>query len=139
MKCFAKPLLCLVASLGLIAAEARAQVATTITFEGTGEENGVTENGTTAFSFKGSNWSGGAVRTLGIPPLYSSGIFSYIVGSTGAQVLFDQPMTAVGFFYASGSGVPAGTARAFDSGGNEVGVVTTGGMRSFTTVRGHLV
>lgn len=93
----------------------------TIFFDGSGAEEGITERGTTSFSFMGSNWSGGVVETEGILPLYASGEFSYEIVSGNGTVTFDQPIDSVRFFYVHGFGFDMGTATAFDAGDDAIG------------------
>ena len=86
----------------------------TIFFDNGGAESGVTVPGTTEFSFMGSDWQGGIVRTERIPRLYASGAFSYEVPDGPARVSFVPPIESATFFYVHGSGFDAGTATAFD-------------------------
>ncbi len=89
---------------------------TTVFFDNSGAELGITPLSTTDFSYEGSNWSGGVVQTEGILALYASVPASWetIVGST-AEVTFDDPVSSVDFFFVDGFGFPAGTATAFDA------------------------
>ncbi|MFQ5664852.1 MAG: hypothetical protein ACE5I7_00310 [Candidatus Binatia bacterium] len=115
----------------LLVAPGLAQAQVTIFFEGSGAENGVTEAFTMSFSFMGSNWSGGVVRSEGLPPLYASGRYSYEVGDGGAMVTFDTPVDSVRFFYVHGFGFAAGTASAFDSAGSLVAMADSRPAGSF--------
>ncbi len=108
---------------------AAAQV--TIHFDGTGLENGVTEAGTRDFSFMGSEWSGGVVRTVGILPLYASGRFSYEASAGGASVVFAPPVSSVRFFYVHGFGFAPGVATAFAAGGETLAAVSSRSATSF--------
>lgn len=81
----------------------------TINFDG--GEAGVS-NGTTDFSFMGSNWTGGFVATQGDSTLYGSGSFSYHVDPGPGSVTFDAPVETVTFFYVHGGGFAMGTATA---------------------------
>ncbi len=94
-------------------------------FEGIGAESGVTVPGATTFSFMGSNWSGGVVATEGIRSLYASGRFSYEVREGPAQVVFENPVDSVSFFYVHGLGFSSGTARAFDDAGSVIASVNS--------------
>lgn len=76
-----------------------------------GAETGISE-GSTEFSFMGSNWTGGSVQTVGVANCYSSGVFSYHVDPGPASVTFDTPMETVTFFYVHSSEVPEGIATA---------------------------
>ncbi|GAB4200867.1 MAG: hypothetical protein Tsb002_37220 [Wenzhouxiangellaceae bacterium] len=105
----------------LMAGAAQAQEVT-LFFDGTGIEAGTTGPGAGNFSFAGSTWSGGLIRTQGVLGLYASGAFSYHAPAT---VTFDRPMTDVRFFYVHGSGNAPGTAIARDANGAEVGRVNT--------------
>ncbi|MFQ5502418.1 MAG: PEP-CTERM sorting domain-containing protein [Phycisphaerae bacterium] len=116
--------LCLIAVLSF-GALASGQVTTTLFFDNSGAEFGITPPGTTTFSFAGSNWSGGVVATEFIPPLYASGQFSYEIGLGGGQVSFDTPVNSVNFFFVHGFGFGAGTATAFDSSNNSLGSVNS--------------
>ncbi|MEM7166485.1 MAG: hypothetical protein AAF581_13550 [Planctomycetota bacterium] len=78
-------------------------------FENSGPESGITTPGATAFAFQGSNWSGGMVASVGNGALYSSGFFSYMSGTAG-QVIFDEPVDSVAFFYVHNGAVGAVTA-----------------------------
>jgi hypothetical protein len=96
---------------------------TVVNFDGVGGQPG---NGETDFSFGGANFTGGQVQTLFVPPLYSSGSFSYHVvvapGDTDDVVItFDEPMDSVNFFFVHSGLIQPGTARAFDAGNNEIG------------------
>lgn len=102
-----------------------AQVTTTIFFDGVGAEDGITEPGTTDFSFAGSNWTGGIVATEGSPPLYASGSFSYEIPSGTATVTFDEPIDSVDFFYVHGFGFNEGDAVALDADSNILGIVSS--------------
>lgn len=125
-----RSLLSLLFGMMLLApAPCRGQV--TIFFDGNGAENGVTEPGTTSFSFMGANWSGGVVRTERIPPLYASGSFSYEVPSGPAHVSFDDPVDSVRFFYVHGFGFSAGTATAFDAANNSIAMASSRQATSF--------
>ncbi|HLU49726.1 MAG TPA: PQQ-dependent sugar dehydrogenase, partial [Planctomycetota bacterium] len=92
----------------------------TIIFENFGEERDITRPGTSEFSFRGSNWSGGVVTTFGITSLYASGSYTYHLDG-GGEVTFDAPIDSVRFFYVHGFDVSGGTATAFDAEGNELG------------------
>ncbi len=107
-----------------------AQQNVTLLFDNTGAEIGVTTPGTTSFSFMGSSWSGGIVETVGSPPLYASGAYSYEVQGGSAMVVFDPPVTNVNFFYVHGNGFPPGTATARATNGT---IVDTGDSDQVTT------
>ena len=102
---------------------ATAQTTVTIFFDGEGEEMGITDPGTTDFSFMGSNWTGGIVDSQGILPLYASGFFSYHIDLAGGEVTFDEPIDSVEFFFVHGFDFPSGTATAFDADDNPIGEV----------------
>ena len=104
-------------------APATAQTTVTIFFDGEGDELGITDPGTTDFSYQGSNWTGGIVVTTGLLPLYASGAFSYHIDRAGGEVIFDEPVDSVDFFYVHGFGFPEGTATAFDADDNPIGEV----------------
>ena len=101
---------------------ARSTAQTTLFFDGSGAENGVTEAGTQSFSFMGSNWSGGVVETEGRLALYASGSFSYEIEAGGGSVTFDPPVGSVRFFYVHGFGFNPGVASAFDASDASVGM-----------------
>ena len=122
--------LCLFAVLSYTAL-ASGQVTTTLFFDNSGAEFGITPPGTTTFSFAGSNWSGGVVATEFLPPLYASGQFSYEVGLGGGQVSFDTPVDSVNFFFVHGFGFGAGAATAFDSANNPLGSVNSNPVSFF--------
>ena len=88
---------------------AAAQDMVSILFDG--GEAGIAD-GTTDFSFMGSNWTGGFVANLGDTTLYASGSFSYHVEPGPGSVTFDMPMETVTMFYIHGGGISAGTATA---------------------------
>lgn len=119
----------LIASLYLSATSAVAQV--TLLFDGSGPERGVTAPGTRDFSFMGSTWTGGIVRTEGILPLYASGSFSYEIDAGGGAVTFDTPVASATWFYVHGFGFAAGTATAFDAGGTVVAAVQSRSATAF--------
>ena len=108
-----------------------AQTTTTIFFDGTGAEAGITTPGTTDFSFMRSNWSGGVVSTEFITPLYASGDFSYEIDVMGGVVTFDDPVDSVDFFFVHGFGFSAGTATAFDGSGTPIGSVNSNAATVF--------
>jgi cyclophilin family peptidyl-prolyl cis-trans isomerase len=115
-----------------------AQRRATINFDNTASERGKTPTGTSVFTHKGSNWTGGEViaarnaqnqlldSALGS---FDSGV--YLVNGQAAQVVFDTPIDKVNFFYVHGLGVPAGTATAFDASGNVLGSVNTSAASTF--------
>ena len=109
----------------IIYAAANTGFSTTILFDDEGEETGITTPGTTGFSYKGSNWSGGTVGTIGDSAVYSSGSFNYEIGNAGAEIIFDVPVELVEFFYVHDSGTTVGTATTFDEGGNVVEVINS--------------
>lgn len=114
-----------------ITGPAAGQVTTTIFFDNSGPEFGITTPGTTTFSFAGSNWSGGVVATEFLPPLYASGLFSYEIGLGGGQVSFDTPIDSVNLFFVHGFGFGAGTATAFDASNNPLGSVNSNAATFF--------
>lgn len=121
-------------SLALVFAAASplaAQTTVTIFFDGEGDEIGITDPGTTDFSFMGSNWTGGIVDSAGILPLYASGSFSYHIDPAGGEVTFDEPMDSVEFFFVHGFGFLAGTATAFDADDNPIGEVDSNKATEF--------
>ena len=110
-------------AMGMLAiSTAGVSAQTTLFFDGSGAENGVTERGTRSFSFMGSNWSGGVVETEGILALYASGSFSYEIEAGGGSVTFDPPVGSVRFFYVHGFGFAPGVASAFDASDISVGM-----------------
>ena len=101
-------------------------VTTTLLFENTGIEEGLTVEGATKFMVDCSKWYGGRVRGIpGESNLLASGEHAYIIESTcGGAVKFYQPVDSVNFYYAyGGKCVPSGTCRVYDawSGGNLIG------------------
>lgn len=123
MVAWVKSLPVVLVGLHLLALTAGAQI--TLLFEGTGAENGVTEPGAREFSFMGSTWSGGIVRTERIPALYASGSFSYEIGSGGGAVVLTPPSGSVRFFYVHGFGFAAGTATARNDAGDVIGMASS--------------
>ena len=113
----------LVGLLFSVAHRVPAQDTAVIFFDNSGEEAGITAPGTTDFSFRGSSWMGGTVATEGITPLYASGSFSYEIGASGGEVLFDIPVDSVEFFFVHGFGFSQGGATAFNSLGDLTGSV----------------
>lgn len=113
----------LLAATAVVACPALAQSTTTLEFEASGLEAGITTPGASAFTAGGSDWSGGVVQTQFVPPLYSSGGRSYMLtlGSDG-EVHFHDSIDRVRLFFVHGFGVPSGQARFFDAAGNQVGV-----------------
>jgi len=92
----------------------------TIFFDNGGAESGITAPGTTEFSFMGSDWEGGIVRTERVPRLYASGSFSYEVPDGPARVSFDPLIESATFFYVHDSGFAPGAATAFAMDGQEI-------------------
>ena len=103
----------------------------TIRFDNSGDENGITTAGTSEFEFMDSSWSGGEVNTRGITRLYASGAFSYEVLDGSGMVVFAQPTADIEFFFVHGSGVPEGTATAFDVNGVALDSVDSNAATSF--------
>ena len=99
-----------------------------IAFDHTGDDADVTSNGTTDFSFNGSNWTGGqVVSSSGFGGLFASRPGGYLINTTGGQVTFDDPVNSVSFYYTHGQGgVLAGTASAFDAVGNPIDTSPSG-------------
>ncbi len=114
---------------------ATAQTTVTIFFDGEGDEIGITDPGTTDFSYQGSNWTGGIVDSQGILPLYASGFFSYHIDLNGGEVTFDEPLDSVEFFYVHGFGFAEGTATAFDADDNVIGEVDSNEATFFADPR----
>ncbi len=100
-------------------------LSTTILFDNSGEENGVTAPGTTTFSHLGSNWAGGTVTTTTTAPLPSQVPGAYVFGAGGGEILFDVPITSARFFFIHQTGQGPFTARAFDASNNEVAMVSS--------------
>lgn len=113
-----QPITKLLTVMALVCASVTAAAQTvTINFDNQGDESGVTTAGTSEFDFMGSSWTGGVIRTQGIPALYASGAFSYEVPEGPATVVFDQPASGIEFFFVHGGSVGEGTATAFDANG----------------------
>ena len=93
------PMLAWVGLIAIASNVAVAQTTTTVLFDNTGRETGITQPGTTDFSWLGSNWTGGVVTTEFDPTLYASGAFAYEISATGGEVTFDDPVDSVEFFY----------------------------------------
>jgi len=103
----------------------------TINFDNSGDEAGITTPGTENFEFMGSSWSGGVIRTEGVPALYASGAFSYEVLDGPAMVVFDQPAEGIEFFFVHAAGIPAGIATALDAGGDALATVDSNAATQF--------
>ena len=90
-------------------------------FEGEGPETGITTPGASDFYFAGSWWSGGIVGTVGVQPLYASGLYHY-QAQDGAHVAFEEPVEEVSFFFVHDEdyGVAPGEAIAHDVEGEVV-------------------
>lgn len=102
-----------------------------INFDDGPNERGITPAGTTDFSHQGSTWSGGEV-VQGISTVmgsFDNGI--YLVNNGIAEVVFDNPVNAVSFYFVHGLGVAAGTATAFDDNGSTLGSVDSGLATTF--------
>ncbi len=98
---------------------------TTVYFDGTGAEVGITTAGTTSFIFNGASFSGGAVFSPGQAALLASGTQAYNASSGNAAVSFLYPIASVSFFYVHGSGFAAGTATAYGADGSVLGTVNS--------------
>jgi hypothetical protein len=92
---------------------------TKILFDNGGAEMDVTAPGTTDFSFRGSNWTGGEVATDVDTALFSSGSHGYAFGSEG-EVTFDVPVLGVEFYFVHQSGEDQQTATAYDADENVI-------------------
>ena len=86
-------------------APSSAAVTTTIDFDGTGGESGITGAGVTSFTYHGASFSGG---TIFAPPCHSallaSGTLAYNASSGTPEVNFSQPISSATFFYVHGFG-----------------------------------
>ena len=100
-------------------------VATTIYFDGTGAETGITGAGITAFTFQGASFSGGAIFAPGTSALCASGNLAYNASSGNAEVDFSQPISSVSLFYVNGFGFAGGTATAYGADGSVLGTVNS--------------
>jgi hypothetical protein len=105
-------------------------VATTIYFDGTGGEAGITGAGISNFTYQGASFSGGTIFAPSSSALYASGTLAYNASSGSAEVDFSLPVSSVSFFYVHGSGFAAGTATAFGADGSVLGTV---GSKAATT------
>lgn len=106
-----------------------AQTTATLLFDGAEPAVG---NLATDFSFMGSNWSGGQVRTEGTTNLYASGLRSYHIDSGMGEVTFDEPVDSVTFFYVHDIGSnPMGTASAFAADNSPLGSANSNLATSF--------
>lgn len=116
-----------VMTIGLIAAPGAilAQETTTINFDD--------KSGQTEFSEGGANFSGGIAQTEGIPALYSSGAFAYSIETDEdvGEVVFDQPVDNVRFFFVHEAGAATGTATAFNATNNEIAMVNSNAPTTF--------
>ena len=123
-----------------------ATVTTTIDFDGTGGESGITGAGVSSFTYHGASFSGGTIFAppLGDSALLASGTLAYNASSTPAQVTFSQPIVAATFFYVHGFGFGSATdvATAFAADGSVVATVsskaatTNGDPANFVTLTG---
>jgi hypothetical protein len=102
-----------------------AAVETTILFDGTGAESGVTLPGTADFTFRGARFSGGSVASPAQVNLRASGAYVYNASGGNAAVDFGRPVDLVQFFYVHGSGFAPGTATAYGVDGTELGSVSS--------------
>ena len=103
----------------------RSSVTTTIDFDGTGAESGITGAGVTSFTYQGASFSGGTIFAASQSALLASGALAYNATSGSAQVNFSLPISSVTFFYVSGDGFAAGTATAFGPDGTNLGSVNS--------------
>ena len=122
----ARALTPLILLLGVLVASrsVHAQETFQINFDGTGAENGITEQGTTEFSIFGSDWSGGTVMTVGVPSFYASGSSAYHMSGT-ATVAFDEAVDSATFFFVHGGFEGPFTATAKDMGGGTLEMVSS--------------
>ena len=100
-------------------------VTSTIDFDGTGAESGITGAGVSSFTYQGASFSGGTIFAASQSALLASGALAYNATSGSAQVNFSLPISSVTFFYVSGDGFAAGTATAFGPDGSTLGSVTS--------------
>ncbi len=101
-----------------------AAVATTVFFDGTGAETGITGAGIGSFSYQCASFSGGTIfaPTTTQAGLHASGSLAYNA-STGAAVDFNRPIGSTSFFFVHGLGFASGTATAYAADGSTLGSV----------------
>lgn len=116
-----------IGALGLLIASGTplAQETTTIDFED--------KAGQTEFSEGGANFSGGIAETEGITALYSSGAFAYSIETDEdvGEVVFDQPVDSVSFFFVHEAGMSPGEATAFNATNNAIAMVSSNDPTTF--------
>ena len=105
---------------------------TTVFFDNTGAESGITKAGVSSFKFQGASFSGGTVFVPSQSALLASGTQAYDVSSGTAEVDFSQPIGSLNFFYVHGFGFAAGTATAYAADGTTIlGTVSSKAATTF--------
>jgi hypothetical protein len=110
-------------------APSAAAVTTTIDFDGTGGEAGITGAGISSFTYHGASFSGGIIFAppQGDSALLASGTLAYNASSNPATVTFSQPIVAATFFYVHGFGFGGSSdvATAYAADGSVVATVSS--------------
>jgi len=99
----------------LLVSSVQAQTST-VDFDNSGAESGITTVNTRNFSFQGSNWEGGEIQQTSDSKFQATGNASYVVADQ-ATVSFDPPVRQLRMFFVHGDGFDPGSAQVISSDG----------------------